>query len=101
MNRVLRWCSELALLGVFATAAWAQSAQISGRVMDNSGAVVPEVKIKITNAATGVARETASNESGDYIIPQLQPGTYNISAEKQGFRTTTESGVRLDVDQRA
>ncbi|MBV8819081.1 MAG: TonB-dependent receptor, partial [Acidobacteriaceae bacterium] len=101
MNRVLRWCSELALLGIFATAAWAQSAQISGRVMDNSGAVVPEVKIKITNAATGVARETASNESGDYIIPQLQPGTYNISAEKQGFRTTTESGVRLDVDQRA
>ena len=62
----------LFILGTLSVAA--QSAQVSGRVVDDSGAVVPDVKIIIKNLGSGLARDTVTNASGYYTIPQLQPG---------------------------
>ena len=79
----------------------AQTAQISGRVTDGSGAVVPATSITVTNAATNIARSTQTNTDGYYAVPLLPPGAYRLNVEQQGFRPITRSGITLEVDQRA
>ena len=86
---------------LLATVALAQEAQVTGRVTDSSGAVIPDVKITIANTDTGIARDTRSNDLGYYTLPLLQPGNYKITAEKQGFQSKERSGVVLLVDQHA
>ena len=60
---------------------------ITGRVADQTGAVLPGVTITSTNDATGVSRTTATSETGDFSIPDLQLGTYTVEAALQGFQT--------------
>ena len=92
---------SLVLFQVLAALAFAQSAQVSGRVTDKSGAVAPGVKITVTNIETNVPRDTVTNDAGYYTLPLLQPGQYLLRAEKQGFRTVEQKGITLEVDQRA
>src|SRR5579875_3257944 len=80
---------------------FAQLAQLNGRVTDDSGAVIQDVKITVTNADTGVARDTTTNNLGYYTVGLLRPGNYKISASKPGFQTRQQSGVVLQVDQNA
>src|SRR3979409_763935 len=61
------------------------TASISGRVVDQAGAVLPGATVTVTNTATGAARDTISNGEGLYSIPALNPGTYNVRAELAGF----------------
>lgn len=75
------------------------SAQITGQVSDQSGGVVPGASITVLNNATGIKRETESNSTGNYSIPLLQPGTYRITAQKEGFKPVSRSGIVLQVDQ--
>ena len=92
----------LVLLFAFGHAiAFAQSAELNGRITDSSGSVLPAVKLAITNSATGTVRDASTNDLGYYTVPQLQPGTYSLKAEKQGFRSIVETGITLEVDQRA
>jgi hypothetical protein len=81
--------------------ALAQSAQIAGRVVDSSGGIVSDVTITATNVETGVKRTTSSNLEGNYAVPLLPRGNYQIRVEKQGFRPISRSGVLLVVDQAA
>src|SRR5437667_9498509 len=79
--------------------AWAQStAQISGTVTDQSGAVLPGVEITATQADTGVARTTVSNETGAYVLPNLAVGPYRLEASLPGFRTFAQTGIVLQVN---
>jgi len=78
---------------------WAQTAQITGRVTDQSDAVVPHVQIAVLNEETGVLSRSVTNETGNYRVPLLKPGTYSVSAQREGFRPVSQSGVRLEVDQ--
>src|SRR5262245_43225081 len=84
---------------LFAGATWAQTptATLSGVIQDASGAVVPSAQVRVRNTATGVARDTASNEEGRYSLTNLPPGPYEVRAEKSGFRTAVQSGVVLTV----
>jgi len=59
---------------------------ISGTIRDNTGALLPGVTVIITNNATGVVRTTVTNESGFYRAPALEPGTYTVKSELQGFK---------------
>ena len=94
--------SKVVTLGfLFAGLALAQEAQVSGRISDASGGVIPDVKVKITNTDTGSVRDTKTNSLGLYTLPLLQPGNYKINAEKQGFRPSQQAGIVLLVDQRA
>jgi hypothetical protein len=94
--------TRLAVMGLLlASMGFAQEAQVSGRVTDPSGAVIPDVKVTITSTDTGVARDTKTNHLGYYTLPLLQPGNYKIAAEKQGFRGQEQTGIVLLVDQRA
>jgi hypothetical protein len=81
--------------------AQAITGSISGTVKDTSGAVVAGAKVQITNAATNVADQTTSDSMGLYAFPNLAPGTYTISVQQTGFASTTLTGVKLDVYQRA
>ncbi|HTB14010.1 MAG TPA: TonB-dependent receptor [Bryobacteraceae bacterium] len=85
----------------FAGICFAQEAQITGRVTDSTGAVLPDVKVTVTNADNGITRETRTNDLGYYTVPLLDPGHYKLIAEKQGFSTREQTGIELLVDQRA
>jgi len=94
--------TRAAVLGLLLAAiGLAQEAQVTGRVTDSTGAVIPEVKVTLTNADTGSVRDTRTNDLGYYTLPLLQPGNYKITAEKQGFHTREQSGLVLLVDQHA
>src|SRR5258706_414512 len=73
------------------------NASIYGTVLDSSGAAIVKSSVVATNAKTGVALSTVSNEAGVYIFPSLQPGEYSVSAELTGFRKAVAQHVQLDV----
>ena len=81
--------------------ALAQLAELNGRVIDPSGAAVPGAQVQVTNTATGVERRTVTNERGVYGVPNLIPGPYQISLQKEGFKPVTRSGITLAVRQTA
>jgi len=70
------------------------NATLLGTVSDSSGAVVAGAKVTITEINTGVKREAATNESGNYEFPHLPPGRYEVAVNYQGFKRV----VRSDVD---
>jgi hypothetical protein len=92
---------RLVLYLLFATAAFTQTpaASVVGRVTDPAGAVIPGVAIKITNLDTTIAQSGSSNEVGDYTIPYLNPGRYEMVASAAGFRTHKRAEFTLAVDQ--
>ena len=71
---------------ILAVDALAQTASIVGTVKDPSGAVLPGVSITIKNTGTGLTRDTISNETGDYTVPLLPIGAYEIGAGCRGSR---------------
>ena len=81
----------LALLGLtllFCALAFSQGTGIIvGTVADESGAVIPNVTVTITNKATGISRTAATNSEGYYSAPALPAGDYQVKAEAPGFRT--------------
>src|SRR5438105_662879 len=92
----------IATFVVFASLdALAQTAQMTGRVTDATGAVVPGTNITVTNVGTAAGRRVRTNEDGYYTVPLLLPGQYKISVDQQGFKPITRAGVVLEVDQRA
>ena len=98
-----RRLSNIALAGLLAAvAAVAQStnASIYGSVLDPTGAAIANVAVVATNIKTGVSLPAQSNESGAYIFPSLQPGSYSLSAEAPGFRKANATGIQLDVSAR-
>jgi hypothetical protein len=86
---------------ICSTLVFAQSTggRILGRVADPSGAVLAGVKVTVTNEATGVNRETQTDQSGDYGFPQIPVGTYTISFDLTGFKTNVRKGVLVDLNQ--
>ena len=73
------------------------SATLSGVVRDPSGAVVPEVRITVTNNQTGAVRETTSDVEGRYSFTNLLPGHYALHAERTGFKSILQSDIVLSV----
>jgi len=83
-----------------ASGAWAQAtASLRGTVTDPSGAVVIGAKITLTNTATNIARQGTTSGDGGYLFELIQPGTYKLSVSNSGFRTFTQTGILLEVNQ--
>ncbi|MEJ7608561.1 MAG: TonB-dependent receptor [Bryobacteraceae bacterium] len=93
--------SATLLLIALAMQAQVNKATVNGLVRDSSGAVIPGVKVTATNVATNLSSETTSGDSGDYIIPALNPGEYRLEAESSGFKKTVLANVVLQVSQQA
>lgn len=75
------------------------TAQIKGQVTDASGNAISGVAVVISNAHTLGKWQTTSNAEGLYTVPQLSPGEYQVSVQKQGFQSAVRSGITLAVDQ--
>jgi hypothetical protein len=86
-------CLPLAL----ANAQSASSAQISGTVVDPQGAVVVGAKVIATNAQTGVGRTVATTSTGNYTIPNLPPGTYDVKVQAKGFEAGVVKSIELNL----
>jgi len=71
-----------------------------GTITDSTGAVLPNVKVTVSNTATNVAFNTESNSAGDFNAPSLQPGTYQVSAQVAGFEKSQTDQFTLAVDQK-
>jgi hypothetical protein len=86
---------------LFCLSAWAQTATgtIQGRVLDASGAVVPEAKVTVENQNTGVRQATLTNSAGSFIQPYLIPGDYRVTVEKPGFEKNVTSDLKVSVQQ--
>ena len=84
-------------------AVWAQSdtANVSGRVIDPTGAVIVGAECTITNIDSGVSSSAKTNDSGIYVLRSLKPGTYRLSIEHTGFQKVVKTGIVLDVQDSA
>lgn len=74
---------------------------ITGVVTDSSGAVMPGVKVSVTNTGTNVTKVVTTGTSGAYRVPFLFFGTYRVTGELQGFKTTRVDTVRLSTNEEA
>ena len=89
------------LVILFSTGLFAQTSQVGGRITDASGAAVPGVQVSVRGSNTGTERQVRTNDSGLYTVPLLQPGSYDVQVRRQGFKPILQSGITLEVDQRA
>jgi hypothetical protein len=100
MKRLARILSAALLVSLLSCpVVWAQAtAQISGAVRDQSGAVLPGAEVTATQIETGIARNTISNETGSYVLPNLATGPYKLEVSLPGFRTFVQTGIVLQVN---
>ncbi len=87
------------LFGAWAASLQAQSqaSSLSGTITDSPGSVAPGVEVKIVNVETGESFQAASNESGNYTLPLVKPGRYDLAAETAGFKRYQQSGIVLET----
>ena len=99
MTNEKSWLVAALVLLLAGTAVLGQttSATLSGTIRDASGAVVPDVKLSAKNTQTGAVRDSKTDGDGRYSLPNLDPGQYELRAERSGFKTLVQSGVVLTV----
>src|SRR6266487_2683203 len=91
----------VALSSVSLLPTWAQSTggRIIGRVADSTGAVVTGVQVTLIHEATGVSRDTRTDQSGDYTFIEVVPGNYRMEYTLQGFKKNVRANVTLEINQ--
>src|SRR4051812_14036016 len=84
---------------VMCTALWAQTtAQVSGTIKDQTGAVLPGAEVTVTQTDTGLTRNALTDETGSYVLTNLPIGPYRFEAGLPGFRTYVQTGIVLQVN---
>jgi hypothetical protein len=104
-----RWLVALTLffallsgLAFSARPAWGQAtAAINGTVVDSAGAVVPNANVVLHNRDTGLDRPAMTNQDGQYVMPDVLPGNYDLRITKTGFVQAVETKIILAVNQTA
>ena len=99
-------CFTVSLVVVFiavvpATRAQAGRSEITGVVHDQSGALLPGARIRLTEVATTQAFTSTTGEAGTFTLTNLRPGLYTVMVEVTGFKTYLQSGVQLATGERA
>jgi len=89
----------LCLFGSTLALAQSTGGRVLGRLADPSGAVLNNVKVSLTNQATGIDRTATTNTSGDYVFVEVQPGTYSIKFEQSGFTSSIRKDVTVEISQ--
>src|SRR5882762_9025984 len=87
----------LAFVFIFPANAQVNTADITGRVTDEQGHVVPGATVTATSTNTGAKRSVTTDDAGDYTITQLPPGKYNLSVEAKNFSRVLAQGLELNV----
>ncbi len=91
----------LFLLVSSSTLGFAQAGRggLNGLVTDPSGSVVPGAKVTLLNTATGLTEQSTTTSAGNYSFVSLNPGTYQVTANAQGFETVVQKNINVSVDQ--
>src|SRR5438874_12934393 len=95
-TRAMMACATLLVLAAPAAAQFDRG-QISGRVKDAQGGVVPGATVTATNAQTQQSWNAVSDGTGFYTFPNLPAGRYNVTTELQGFKKALRRDVQLDA----
>src|SRR5690348_14238887 len=99
-TKVRRLAFLLTLLaGAFRLAAQSDTAEITGRIVDTTGSVVPAVLVVVRNDETGIKHQISTSDAGVYSVPLLHPGHYTLTAQKEGFRLVTRTSIELQTNQ--
>src|SRR5215475_9914755 len=102
-KQLLRLICLLSVLSLSALPAWAQagrsSADFTGTVFSPTKSTIPEAKITATDLATGLTRTVTTDSAGNYRIPLLPPGQYDVKLEVTGYTTQIKKGITLTVGQ--
>jgi Carboxypeptidase regulatory-like domain/TonB dependent receptor len=99
----IRICASVLILSSLLlgyASAQVATGDITGRVVDPSGSVVPGATVTARNTGTGLTRAVTTNSDGDYTIPQLPPGIYEITVEGRGFSKAVLKDVQVLVGSR-
>jgi hypothetical protein len=88
------------MLAAALASAQTTSTSIVGNITDGTGASIAGAKVTVRNVRTGVTTTTLSTDTGDYSLPLLDVGEYEVSAESAGFKPETRSGVVLQVNEK-
>jgi hypothetical protein len=99
--RLASFVTAFAMALLAASPLLAQNAELSGLISDPAGLAVPGARVVVQSSGTSAARTVSSNGRGEYSVPALLPGPYNITVEANGFKTVHQNGVVVEVDQRA
>jgi len=100
MRRAAVWLVVLALV-VCVPRGFAQGSgtcTVTGTVYDESGALIPEAKVRLILQTTGTARETTADTSGFFSVVGIPPGTYDLRVEAQGFAGFAQKGIVLHIN---
>jgi hypothetical protein len=95
MGRGWRLLFIIVLFGLHAAAQ--NSGEITGTVSDSTGGIVTDASVTVTNTGTNQTRKVITSAAGNYSIPYLNPGVYNVTAEKPGFKLDSRRGVEIQV----
>lgn len=72
---------------------------IAGQVTDNTGAILPDTVVQLKNEATGVVQTTKTNSDGNYTFGDLNPGSYTVTVDREGFKKAERVHTVVDVNQ--
>src|SRR5262245_31751266 len=72
---------------------------LTGTVSDATGALIPGVEVTAKNVNTGISDTRLTNETGNFVFPSLQPGTYTLEASLSGFQKSKYDNVTLGQSQ--
>ncbi len=89
------------VIGVTSAVAQQQTGEIFGRAADTSGAVLPGATVTVAGPALITPRVAVTSETGTYRIPELPIGSYSVTFELAGFRTTAIQDIRISIGLRA
>ncbi len=98
-----RWLVSVAVVGWIVSAAVASAAaqqgvsEVRGRVVDAQNAVLPGVTVLVTHQESGIYREVTSNTDGTFFVTGIVPGTYEVSAQLQGFKKSVRRDIVLSI----
>src|SRR5689334_11355381 len=92
---LLTLCLPLSAFGQQAT-----NATLTGTITDPHGAVISGASVTATHKATGVKRDTTTNDSGLYVLSNMPPGDYELKVAAQGFTSeVSKTAISLKVGQ--
>ncbi|HZZ16327.1 MAG TPA: carboxypeptidase regulatory-like domain-containing protein, partial [Candidatus Sulfotelmatobacter sp.] len=95
-SRIVLLTAVLILSGVLAQAQ-STAGRVLGSVTDQSGASVAGATVVVTDTQRGTSRTLTTDASGDYVAPDLSPGTYKIHVEAKGFKSSERPSVTIEV----
>jgi hypothetical protein len=101
VSKILKRLIALVALSVFTLTAQVNTSAVAGLVTDETGSSVPNASLTLTDLDTSATRKATSDQSGEYVFPQLPPGRYKLQIATPGFQGFVVELIQLGIAERA